>query len=118
MGSGKIGERGEVLIITLFALLFVSLLVIAFLDTTRIDLQIVNNHTHDVQVTYIAEAGIEYAIYYLIYVDSNWGGTGGEVSFAGGTYNITIEINGTKRTIQSTGKRGEFERTLRVVIRV
>lgn len=117
--SGKEkGERGTALIIALFALFFVSLLVIALLDTTQIDLQIVTNHTRDAQVTYIAEAGVEYAIYYLIYVDDTWTGTGGDVSFAGGNYNVTVTSAGNKRTIESTGKKGAFERTLKVVIRV
>jgi hypothetical protein len=118
MWYGKEGKKGATLIIAIFALFFISLLVITFLDTTRIDLQIVNNHTHDAQVTYIAEAGIEYAIYYLLYVDNNWTGTGGENPFAGGSYNVTVVINGSKRTIQSTGKKGEFKRVLRVKIRV
>ncbi len=116
--SQRRDEGGAALIIAIFALFFVSLLVIAFLDITQIDLQIVTNHTRDVQATYIGEAGIEYAIYQLLYVNSNWTGTGGDVSFAGGSYNVAVAIAGSKRTIQSTGKKGGFERVLKVVIRV
>lgn len=55
-------KRGVALLLALFTLLIISLLVVAFLEVTTSDLQIVSNHLNRNKALYIAEAGVEYAV--------------------------------------------------------
>jgi len=58
-------KKGVALLLALFTLVFVSMMVIAFLDVTTSDLQITSNHLKRTQALYLADAGVEYAVYRL-----------------------------------------------------
>jgi type II secretory pathway component PulK len=105
-------EKGIALIMVLFAMLFISLLVVAFVDLATIDQQIVTNQVRDLQAGFIADAGVETAVYELRQ-DSGYSGTGGNVEFpagSGNTYNVTVAGS----TITATGTISDFSRTLEV----
>jgi len=55
-------NKGVALLLALFTLLIIALLVVAFLETTTIDLQIVSNQLNRNKALYIADAGVEYAV--------------------------------------------------------
>ncbi len=104
-------SKGAALILVLFTLAFVALFVVAFLDTITIDQQINTNQIRSLEANFIAEAGIETAVYELRQ-DSGYSGTGGDVTFpsgSGNTYNVTISGGDT---ISSVGTVGDFTRTI------
>jgi Tfp pilus assembly protein PilX len=105
-------EKGIALILVLFTMLFISLLVVAFVDLATIDQQIVTNQIYDLRAGFIADAGVETAIYELRQ-DSGYSGTGGNAEFpsgSGNTYNVTVSGS----TITSTGTVSDFSRTIEV----
>lgn len=105
-------EKGIALILVLFTMLFISLLVVAFVDLATIDQQIVTNQVRDLQAGFIADAGVETAVYELRQ-DPGYSGTGGNVEFpsgSGNTYNVTVSGS----TITSTGTVTDFSRTIEV----
>lgn len=99
-------KNGVALLLALFILILVSLLVIAFLELTTVDLQIVNNHLNRNKALYIAEAGVEDAISKLIKGQSP--PTSVEFpSGSGNTYNVTYNSNSGKITSIGTLTSGE-----------
>lgn len=64
-------KEGIALLLALFTLVIISLLAVAFLETTTIDLQIVSNQLKRNQALYIADAGVEYAVSQLR-SNKNW----------------------------------------------
>jgi type II secretory pathway component PulK len=105
-------EKGIALILVLFTMLFISLLVVAFVDLATIDQQIVTNQVRDLQAGFISDAGVETAVYELRQ-DSGYSGTGGNVEFpsgSGNTYNVAVSGS----TITSTGTVSDFSRTIEV----
>ena len=54
--------NGFILILTLFTVLILATLIIAFLNITSIDMTLVKNHMYSSQAYYIAEAGVADAI--------------------------------------------------------
>lgn len=108
-------KKGIALILALFTLLFVSLLVVAFLDMATIDQQITTNQIRDLQASFIADAGVETAIYELKAQEEegDYSGTGGDVEFpsgSGNTYNVSVSDS----TITSIGTIGDFSHTIEV----
>ncbi len=85
------GQEGVALLMAIFALFFITLLVVAFLDITTIDLQIVKNQTTSLKALYIADAGIEDAIYELRQVKS-WDEGFAEKPYSTGSGNIYTVI--------------------------
>jgi Tfp pilus assembly protein PilX len=104
-------KKGIALILALFTLLFISLLVVAFLDMITIDQKITTNQIRDLQASFIADAGVERAIYNLRQDDEH-SGTGGDVSgpAPGSAYNVVVSDD----TITSTGTFKGFSHTLEV----
>ena len=103
-------RKGVALILALFTMLFISLIVVAFLDIATIDQQIATNQIRDSQAGFIADAGVETAVYELR-LDNTYNGTVGDVEFpsgSGNTYNVDIDGN----TITSTGTVGDFSQTV------
>ncbi len=93
----------------LFVLVFVSMMVVAFLDITTSDLQITNNHLKRTQALYLADAGIEYVIYRL---ENNKrpnlpDGPVELPSGSGNSYQVTYDYNSGK--IISSGKLASGE---------
>ncbi len=106
-------RKGVALILALFTMLFISLLVVAFLDIVTIDQKIATNQIRDLQANFIADAGVETAIYELRQ-DDTYNGTVGDVEFpsgSGNTYNVEFV---DADTFTSTGTIGDFSRTVEV----
>lgn len=93
-------QEGVALLMAIFALFFITLLIVAFLDITTIDLQIIKNQTTSLKALYIADAGIEDAIYELRQ-DKGWGAAGFTdkefPSGSGNSYTVTVS------TLQTIG---------------
>lgn len=107
-------RKGVALILALFSLLFISLLVVAFLDMTTIEQQIVTNRLRDLESTFIADAGVETAVFELRQ-NKGYNGTGGPLEFpsgSGNTYDVDVSVSTS--TITSTGTVGNFLRKLEV----
>lgn len=85
------GQEGVALLMAIFVLFFITLLVVAFLDITTIDLQIVKNQTTSLKALYIADAGIEDAIYELRQ-DKGWEEGFAEKPYSTGSGNIYTVI--------------------------
>lgn len=106
--SAMRGNKGIALLLALFSLLFISLLVVAFLDIVTIDRQIATNQIRDLQASFIADAGAETAIYELRQ-DDEYSGTGGDVQFPNpkdpnNPYDTYYNVSVSGNTITSTGK--------------
>ena len=86
-------------------------MVVTFLDIITIDQKITTNQIRDLQASFIADAGIERAIYNLRQ-DDEYSGTGGDVSgpAPGSTYNVDVDND----TITSTGTFKGFSHILEV----
>lgn len=74
-------RKGVAFLLALFTLIVVSLLTVAFLEFITTDLQITGNHQARAQAYYIAEAGVESAVFSL-QGNPNWAG--------GGTVNLLL----------------------------
>ncbi len=86
-------QEGVALLMAIFALFFITLLIVAFLDITTIDLQIVKNQTTSLKALYIADAGIEDAIYKLRQ-EKDWTEGFAEKPYSTGSGNIyTVIVN-------------------------
>lgn len=96
-------KRGVALLLALFIMMLASLLVISFVELTTTDLQITDNLYRRDQALYLADAGVEYAIYAL-QGNKNWKRSNKPIELpggSGGTYDVTYDNeNGT---ITSTG---------------
>ena len=105
-------KEGIALILAMFTMLFVSVLVVALLDMVTIDQKISTNQIRSLQATYIADAGVEEAIYQLRQ-DDDWSGTGGDVEFPSGSGN-SLNVSVSDTAITSTGTIGDFTKVLNV----
>jgi len=95
------------LLLALFTLLIIALLVVAFLETTTIDLQIVNNQLSRNKALYIADAGIEYAVYRLKVSKANFTQSTQLPSGSGNTYSVTYVSSSGIITSTGTLASGE-----------
>jgi len=106
----KYAQEGIALILALFTLTFVSLLSVAFLDIVTIDQQITTNYIKGMRSGFLADAGVETAVFELR-KNENYTGTGGEVEYprrSGNTYDVSVSGN----TITSTGNVEGFSSTV------
>lgn len=114
-------KQGAVLLIAVFIIALSSILVIGFLEVAATDIEIARNHKSDVIVTYIADAGIEAAIYDLLNSgDGNIARTEFPDTSDDDTYYTVIQINksGNVYTVESTGEFGDFQKIIEAEIRV
>jgi len=115
-------NRGFVLIMTIFAMLFASLLIVATSDLLTTDILITNNLVSDAQALYVADAGIEYAIAQLRQNGTNWTGSAQPVAFptgSGDNYTITCTEDEGVNTISSTATLDSgFQKNLQAEVRV
>jgi len=96
-------KKSIALILAMFAMLFVALLVTAFLDMATIDQQITTNTIRGLQAQYLADAGVETAVYNLRTNSSS--GINGTVASG---YNYTVTGNYSGGIINSTGQAWGF----------
>ncbi|MFH1847568.1 MAG: hypothetical protein ABH869_08475 [Candidatus Omnitrophota bacterium] len=114
-------EKGAVLLIAVFIILLASILIIGFLEVAATDIEILRNHKNDVITMYIADAGIEAAIYDLL------NGGDGNISRTefpdtdddNKFYTVTqTDKSGNVYTVESLGEYGDFQKTVEGRIRV
>lgn len=114
-------KKGAVLLITVFIILLGSILVIGFLEIAATDIEIQRNLKSDVVATYIADAGVDAAVYDLLNAgDGNIARTEFPDTADNNTYYTVVQTakDGNTYTLESTGEFGDFERTIEVVIEV
>lgn len=112
-------RRGAILLMTVFIIALGAILIIGFLQLSLADLQIVRNHHYSLRALYIAEAGVEDAMYELTQ-DKNWNDGFTNKAFAGETYTVTITaIDSKTKVIDSAGTvDGSFQRHLEVQVSI
>jgi len=116
------------LILALFTLLFMSLLVVAFLDFVTIEQQIATNNLRSKQAAFMAEAGIEAKISGIRYNWNNQGVWDDQIDIDlgdSGSFSVSAVINNpggsdSKKivTINSLGITKGFQRRLEARISV
>lgn len=113
-------NKGAVLLLAAFIILLFSILVIGYLEVAATDIEISRNQKNDCIATYIADAGVEAAIYDLLNGgDGNIART--EFTVGENTYYYTVtqtDKSGAIYTIESLGEYGSFQRTIRAKIRI
>lgn len=111
-------ERGFVLVLTLFAALIMSVLIIAYINIQTTDLSLIKNNLGSKKAYYIAEAGIADAINEIrtksLIADTQWQKNFPDTS--ADTYSVAVSKKG--RLITSTGHAAasNFSRTLEVTL--
>jgi Tfp pilus assembly protein PilX len=113
-------REGFVLVLTLFAVLILSALIIAFINITAIDLNLVKNHMCSSKAYYIAEAGIADAINQIRLngplADTQW-----QETFppnTSDTYNVSVSQSSTVITSTGLASASNFSRALEVKVSV
>ena len=114
----------------LFSMAFVALLIVVFIDTVTIDQQIATNQVRDIQALFLADAGIEAAVYELkadnsYDTDTDSDGTVYPTdandydtdTLTTGSYKVGIPVGAAlPKTVTSTGITGDFSRSVQAVI--
>ncbi len=98
-------EKAVALILAMFILVFISILVVAFLELLTSDLVITTNHLGRLRALYTAEAGVEYPISQLR-TSVNWSAPSGEtMDFpTGSASSYTVTRTAGSRVIESSGQ--------------
>lgn len=114
----KTNRKGAVLVMTVFIIAFCAILITAYLQISTTDLQIVRNQQYSTRALYIAEAGVEDAIYELRQ-DNTWAAGFTAKAFAGDTYTVTVANNDPTVVIDSTSTvDGSFQRHIQVQLTI
>jgi len=95
-------NNGSVLLITIFAIALLAALVMGMLQMNTEEIQLMQNHIYAAQALAIAEAGLNDA-FAQIRADDEWIGPLTDVSFNGGTYDVTVIGTLPNRAIVSIG---------------
>lgn len=114
--AGRIkNRRGAILLMTVFIIALGAALIIGFLQVSTTDLQIVRNTQYSTRALYIADAGIEDALYELDQ-SSLWNAGFSNKSFAGDSYTVTIVNNHPSPSIidSISTVAGSFQRHIQV----
>ncbi len=115
------GQSGAALVVALIVMSLLALLTINSLDMLTINVQIAGNHAHELQASYIADAGIEDAIDRLR-DDPNWDAGLQNVELPAGSGNsYTVEIDNSEYPsiiITSTGTAANFQRSLEAEVKI
>ena len=114
--------KGVALLLVVFLVFFLALFVIGFSYLAATDFKIAQNDKFSTMALYVAEAGIERAIYELRQ-DYTWDTGFDEVVFPAGensNYTVTVDNSGSPTIIlDSTGTvEGTFQRRLQVEVEV
>jgi len=94
--------EGSVFLITIFAVAFVSALVMGMLHMNIEEIQLAQNHIYAAEALAIAEAGLNDAFAELR-VDADWRSGFAAKSFKGGSYDVNVTGSLPTLVIQSIG---------------
>ena len=117
--TGK-GPEGFVLVLTLFAALIMSALIIAYVNIQTIDLNLIKNNLGSKKAYYIAEAGLADA-FNEIRLNGPLADTQWEKTFPPNTssaYSVSVFQNSTVITSTGFDSASNFSRTLEVLVRI
>lgn len=113
-------RKGFILVVTLFAILILSALIIAFTNITAIDLILVKNHMCSSDAYYTAEAGVADAINQIRLngplADTQW-----QETFPPGTsdtYDVSVSQSSTVITSTGLALASNFSRAIEVKVSV
>jgi Tfp pilus assembly protein PilX len=113
--------RGAALVMALIVMSMLSLLTVCSLEMLTLNVQIGNNHAHDLQALYIADAGVEDAIDRLR-DNPSWDAGLSDIEFpagSGNTYTVTIDnAEYPLVVITSVGIVSNFQRSLEARVKV
>jgi len=101
----NLDRKGLALVLVLFLILFISSIVALLSEIFITDIKIVQNHTDQIELLYVADAGIEYVISQLVQ-NRAWTADNLTIEFpagSGNSYRITFPRGGGGTTIQSVG---------------
>ncbi|OGX15062.1 MAG: hypothetical protein A2166_06495 [Omnitrophica WOR_2 bacterium RBG_13_41_10] len=115
-------KKGIALILAMFILVFISILAVAFLWLITSDLMITSNHLGKLKALYIAEAGIEQAVYQLR-LNKNWIANQWQSPFPVGSnssYTLTYPESGETRVIVSSAQveNNKFQATVKAKVSI
>jgi len=110
-------ERGVALILAMMVMMALSLLTVNSFEMLSSTIRISRNHKDDLQALYVAEAGIEDAVIQLR-VSRNWTAGFVEKDFDGNKYTVVVTADNLVITLLSTGKAGNFQRTLEAQVKI
>lgn len=114
-------EKGSVLLIAVFLIFISSILIIGFLNSATTDLDISRNQKSGAFVVYIADSGIEAAIYNLLNAGSaNISRTEFPDTLQNNTYYTVTQVSkvGLVYTLDSLGEYGAFQKTIRAKVKI
>jgi len=114
-------ERGAVLLVAVFVIMVGAILTIGFLDAATSETEILRNQKSDAIATYIADAGIEAAIYDLLNAgDGNIARTEFPNTADDDTFYTVSQtaVSVNVYTVESTGEYGDFERIIEAKIKI
>jgi len=114
-------NRGAVLLVAVFIILVSSVLIIGFLDAATSETEILRNQKGDAIATYIADAGVEAAIYDLLNGgDGNIARTEFPDTADDDTFYTVLQtaVSVNVYTVESTGEYGDFERVIEAKIKI
>lgn len=115
-------KNGQVFLgLILIILVIYLMLVVTYFNSNGLNTFLVYKENLNQKAFYLAESGINYALF-QIKQNLNWQGTGGELNFEDGSFEVKILIdNGAEKVLESSGyfpNKSNFKakKTIRVVI--
>lgn len=112
-------QKAIALVLAMFILVFISIIIVAFLNLIASDLMITTNHLGRLRALYIAEAGVEYAVSQLR-VDRNWTANQTTAFPSGSASTYTVTYPGTTRVIVSSAQvdNNKFRATINATVSI
>lgn len=105
-------NKGIVLLFTMVVMIVVSSVVASYLGSVQFSIRSSDAQITDSQAVYLAEAGINYAIYNLK-IDSLWTGTSSPIVMGAGTFSVSVvDIGAGEHRLTSTGIVNNLLRTV------
>ena len=117
-------ESGAALVIAMILMLALVVFTLSAFELLTASVQISGNHKNDSQALYVADAGIEDAIYQLR-LDRNWNTGFTDKDFSGNSYTVSVTPvitdglgNQVVVDVESAGTAGNFTRAIIARIKI
>lgn len=82
-------NKGVALVMTMYIMVIVAMIMVAFCELTISDIQITSNNFNRIKARYIADSGIEYAVYFLRQ-NSSWTASAQGLEYPSGSGNTYV----------------------------